>query len=564
MLNFLHIENVALIKQLDIDFSSGFTTMTGETGSGKSMIIDSINFVIGQRSRKDIIRNGESECYVYAVFSDINKKTANAINEYSIQPEDDNTLTISRRFSLDGKSVSKINNRTVSVSTVKAVASHLISINEQHDSYSLLNDEYHIDYLDNYTQLTDKNHADNLNKYKEAYNNYIKAKKELSVFLENANDSAKKLDFLKFQKKEIETAQIKIGEEEQLLSDKILIKNSELISNAVKGTLSLLSGGLKPGAYDKIVSATDNIEKIKDMISGGEEIYSKCVSLSNELQDLINTVSSIDTGIYDDPTSELDKIEARLDLISKIKNKYGETEKDVLDFLDDITKQISDIEQFDFALAEYESKVKEHLTELRNCSLIVSNSRNTAAKNLCDSINKEFKFLDMERVRFDIEFKENDTPTEKGYESIYFLIQTNPGEDFKNLSDVASGGELSRVMLALKKVLSSCDNVDCIIFDEIDTGVSGKTSSKIGISLKDLAKHQQVICITHSAQVSAIADSHYKIYKVEKDGRMFTCVEVLDSQARIDEVSRILGGVTITESVIKTARELIDQGKKYI
>lgn len=561
MLDFIHIENVALIKQLDVDFSAGFTAMTGETGSGKSMIIDSINFVLGQRPKKDIIRNGEDECYVYAVFGGVNDKAEAALNEYSLSSEEDGTLMISRRYTRDGKSVSKINNRTVPISVIKAIASFLISINEQHDSYSLLNEEYHIDYLDAFAHTLAPLHLKNVLDYKVLYKEYNTAKRKLSEFLEASNDRDKKLEFLKFQKKEIENAKIKVGEEEELSAEKNLIKNSELISNAVKGSLTLLSGGLKPGAYDKLVSVSDNIEKIKGMILGGEEIYSKLQSVLVALDEVIKEVSEIDTGSYDDPTAELDRIEGRLELISKTINKYGESEKDVLDFLDEITNEISELEQYDFTLSEYENSVKQLRVKIQESAEALNNERLSASKTLSDKINSEFEFLDMEKVKFKVEFVRCDDPTENGLYDISFMVQTNPGEPFKNISLVASGGELSRVMLSLKKVLSSCDDVGCVIFDEIDTGVSGKTSSKIGISLKTLSKNRQVICVTHSAQVSAIADTHYKISKEERDGRMFTSVKTLDDSSRIAEIARILGGVTITESVIATATELIEQGK---
>lgn len=561
MLDFIHIENVALIKQLDIDFSKGFTAMTGETGSGKSMVIDSVNFVLGQRPKKDVIRNGEEECYVYAVFSDINERTKLALEDYSISPEEDNTLMISRRYTRDGKSVSKINNRTVPLSAVKAVASFLISINEQHDSYSLLNDEYHVDYLDAFTEIVASGHLKKISEYREIFREYNSAKRKLNDFLEASLDREKKLDFLKFQKKEIESAKIKIGEEEQLIAEKALIKNSELISNAVKGSITLLSGGLKPGAYDKLVSASDNIEKIKDMITGGEELYTKLQSVISDLEEAIKQISVIDTGSYDDPTSELDRIEGRLELISKTVNKYGENESDVLLFLDKITGEISELEQYDFTLSEYEKNVSELKKKVLSTAEILKSERVEASKVMSKMINSEFEFLDMEKVKFDVTFSEMEEPDEKGIDAVCFVVQTNPGEPFKNISLVASGGELSRIMLSLKKVLSSCDDVGCVIFDEIDTGISGKTSSKIGISLKELSKSRQVICVTHSAQVSAIADTHYKISKEESDGRMFTCIQTLDDNSRIGEIARILGGVTITESVIKTAAELIEQGK---
>lgn len=560
MLRFLHIENVALIKQLDIDFSEGFTVLTGETGSGKSMIIDALNMVLGQRPPKDIIRHGETECYIYALFDLISPIAENKLREDGITPDEDGTVMFSRRYTADGKSTFKINNRTVPISIVKNSASQLISINEQHDSYSLLNDALHVEFLDSYTSSILPEHVITLASYKDALIEYETQKKRLKELIDNAADRDTKLDFLKFQKTEISSAKLKAGEENELLVEKEKIKNSELIVNAVKGTLSLLSGGIKPGALDKAIGAHDNIEKIKDIVTDGEEIYNKLGSVINDLEDVVRSVSKIDTGVFDDPSAELDRIEARLDLISRLENKYGETEQDILDYLEDITRQISELEEYDFTLAEYEKNVQTAKDLAIKTAIKLRKEREEGAKLLTEAINREFLFLDMEKVLFKISFTPVDEPRTFGIDDIAFYIRTNPGEPFKSLSTVSSGGELSRIMLSLKTVLADCDGVGAVVFDEIDTGVSGKTSSKIGISLKNLSKNKQVICVTHSAQVSAIAHHHYKISKTETDGRTFTGVTELLGNDRINEIARILGGVTITESVIKTAEELIQQG----
>jgi len=561
MLTFLHIENVALIKLLDVDFTSGFTVMTGETGSGKSMIIDSINIVLGERPPKDIIRHGESECYIYALFDINDKKTVNELSLVGITPDEDGVLMLSRRYNTDGKSVFKINNRTVPVSIVRTVASYLISVNEQHDAHSLLNESEHIGYLDAYTSSIIPSHAQNLTDYRKALDEYEESRRKYNEHIKNAADRESKLEFLKYQKKEIASAKLKPDEENELLTLKETIKNSELIVNAVKGSLTLLSGGNKPGAYDKISSSCDNIEKIKDIITDGEVIYTKLNGIISDLDDVIKMINSVDTGAVGDPTAELDRIESRLDLISRLENKYGETVDDVLQHLENISNQISELEQYEFTLAENKQNLDESLSKALNLAKILHSEREVGAQKLTDAIKNELDFLDMEKVMFKVEFTPCDEPCDTGTEKIVFFVQTNSGEPFKSLSTVSSGGELSRIMLALKTVLSECEGVDSIIFDEIDTGVSGKTSSKIGISLKTLSKSRQVICITHSAQVSAIADNHFKISKQEIDGRTFTVLKELNYEERLQEIARILGGVTITESVIKTAEELIQQGK---
>lgn len=560
MIRFLHIENVALIKQLDIDFESGFTALTGETGSGKSMIIDSLNMVLGQRPPKDIIRHGESECFIYALFDTISDSVEKELNAEGIALDEDGSLMFSRRYSADGKSTFKINNRTVPISLVKTAASYVISVNEQHDSYSLLNDSLHVNFLDAYTSSIIPEHTENLTEFKTALADYNTAKRKLSEHIANANDRETRLEFLKFQQKEISSAKLKPGEENELLAEKDKIKNSELIVNAVKGTLSLLSGGVKPGAYDKVSGAYDNIEKIKELVTDGDEIYTKLGLVLSELEDAIKRISRIDTGAFDDPTAELDRIESRLDLISRLEKKYGDSEDEILKYFEDITSQISELEQYDFTLAEYEKLVSDTLETVVTVAKKLRYEREEGAKKLTEAINRELLFLDMEKVLFKVEFEPLQEPDACGIDNVTFYIRTNSGEPFKSLSTVSSGGELSRIMLSLKTVLSACDGVGTIVFDEIDTGVSGKTSSKIGISLKTLSKARQVICITHSAQVSAIAEHHFKISKSEIDGRTFTIVTPLDDDLRVREIARILGGVTITDSVIKTAEELIQQG----
>ena len=560
MLTFLHAENVALIKQLDIDFSSGFTVLTGETGSGKSMVIDSIKMILGYRPPKDIIRNGENECFIYAIFDSLSERFTEEISSYGIFPDDDGVLMISRKYSSDGKSVFKINNRTVPASLVKMVASGLVSINEQHDSFSLLNRDTHIGYLDSFASAFSPKHKELIEDYKKAYTEFSEAKKRLNSFVELSKDGETKLEFLKFQKNEIAGAKIKSGEEEALLTEKERVKSGELISNAVRGSLALLSGGIKPGAYDKISSVIDNVEKIQEIVPESEEIISALNDILSNIEDVASKISRLDAGVFDDPASALDKIETRLDLIARIKKKYGDTEEEILSYLDDLTREINEIESFDFTLAEYEKALSEALAKVTALGKKLEKSREEASAKLTEAINKEFTFLDMEKVLFKVKFSPLDEPYRDGLVLIDFIVRTNTGEPFKPLSDVASGGELSRIMLALKTVLSECDDVGSIIFDEIDSGVSGKTSSKIGISLKNLSSSRQVVCVTHSAQVSAMAHNHLKIYKEELDGRTHTRVIELDTQNRIQEIARILGGVTITESVINTAKELINQG----
>jgi len=561
MLESLHIENVALIKRLDIDFEKGFSVLTGETGAGKSILIDSINLVCGARPSRDVIRSGEEECFVSALFSTLDTETLEKLSELGVEPDpDDGTLLISRRFSVDGRSVSKIGTRTVPVSLLKSVGSFLISMSEQHDSYSLLNPELHVEYLDRMAQASLDDFANIKKAYLESYDGYKKAKSRLEGARIDENERRTKLDFLKYQQKEVESAKIKPGEEASLLAERNVLKNSETVTKAIKGTSVLLMGTSKPGVYDRLLMSADNVELIADVIPDGESIVTELRTLSGQVEDINSRLLKYLPRSVDDPTTVLDRIESRLETISKIKVKYGDSEEDVLLKLEEILKQISFFEEYEFSIKELEEDEREKKQICEKNALALLEARQNAARLMEDSINAEFEFLDMGGVLFKVEFEKLSALEEIGDSVPEFFVKTNPGEPFKKLSAIASGGELSRIMLALMKVLAGCDNVGTIVFDEIDTGVSGKTSSKIGISIKLLSKKRQVICVTHSAQVSSVAHHHFKISKSEIDGRMQTRVALLDESERISEIARILGGVTVTDHALETARELISQG----
>ncbi len=562
MLASLHIENVALIKRLDIDFEKGFSVLTGETGAGKSILIDSINLVCGVRTSRDIIRTGEDECFVSALFFIDDKATLEALSELGVQPDpDDCSLMLSRRFNVDGRSVCKIGTRTVPVSLLKSVATHLISMSEQHDSYSLLNSELHGDYLDRFAQASVDGFEAGKNAYYNSYLLYKKAKNDLQGAKIDESERRSRLDFLRFQHKELENAKIKVGEEAQLIAERNVIRNSETVTKAIKGTSALLMGSAKPGIYDRLIMASENVEKIADVIPEGSDIAEKLVTLSVQVQEVNESLLKYLPKNLEDPTALLDKIEDRLDTISTIKAKYGETEEEVLKIYEEITQKISFLEEYEFSIKELEEAEAKARADCTACEDKLRSLRVKASELMSKRINDEFDFLDMGGVLFEVHFEPLDELDEKGGAFPEFFVKTNPGEPFKPLSDIASGGELSRIMLALMKILAGCDGIGTVVFDEIDTGVSGKTSSKIGISIKALSREHQVVCVTHSAQVSSVAHHHYKISKNEIGGRMETSVEKLSEDMRVQEIARILGGVTVTEHTLETARELIAQSK---
>lgn len=562
MLASLHIENVALIKRLDIDFENGFSVLTGETGAGKSILIDSINLVCGARSSRDIIRSGEDECFVTALFCDFDDATISALKELGAEPDpDDGTLLLSRRFSSDGRSVSKIGTRTVPVSFLKSVSAHLISMSEQHDSYSLINSDLHVDYLDRFAAFVQTDFVEIKQRYKDSYTLYKEAKAKLNNAHIDESERKSQLDFLRYQHKEIEAAKIKSGEEQKLIEERNIIRNSETVTKAIRGTAALLMGSSKPGIYDRLIMSAENIEKIADVIPNGNDFVVRLQSLSSQVQEINDGLMRYLPKNTEDPTHLLDKIENRLDVISGIKSKYGETEDDVIRTFEEISEKISFFEQYEFSIKELEEAEKKAREECEACANLLFCAREKSAKILSDKINSEFDFLDMGGVQFTVNFNRSSELYENGDAEIEFYVKTNPGEPFKSLSGIASGGELSRIMLALMKILAGCDSIGTVVFDEIDTGVSGKTSSKIGISIRALSHEHQVICVTHSAQVSAVAHHHYKISKSETDGRMQTSVKKLNPDERVSEIARILGGVTVTDHALEAARELILQGQ---
>lgn len=556
MLASLHIENVALIKLLDIDFDSGFTAITGETGAGKSILIDSINMITGHKMSKEIIRTGESFAAVSVVFTAIPDKTAEAIQTLGI-PVSDGELFISRTLYSDGRSSAKIDTKTVTLSTLRSVCSHLININEQHDSFSLLRGSQ-ISFLDSFTAKSDGVFQETKSDYIKAYSEYCECKSALDDFRQNEKDRNARIEFLKFQKAEIEGAKLKPGEEETLTADKAVLQNSEKISSAVKRAYANLIGDSKmTSAYDRLINSAKYLEDIADVVPGVGDICEKLNDFAYEVEAVSDEITKFVSNDTDDPEKALDKIETRLDTIARIKKKYGLEVSEILEHLQKLNDEINSLEDYDFHLGEMQKKADALKEAAKNIAHTLSQYRKKSALDLEKRIMDEFTFLDMAKVTFKIMFEE-ESLSEEGFDKVSFYISTNTGEPLKPLEAVVSGGELSRIMLAMKTVLAQSENVGTLIFDEIDTGVSGKTSRKIGINLKNLSRSCQIMCVTHSAQVASLADSHLKISKSESDNRMLTEIKELSYQERIEEIARILGGVTVTQNIIDAAKELID------
>ena len=551
MLSTLYIENIAVIEKTNIDFTQGLNVLTGETGAGKSIIIDSINAVTGHRTSKDIIRTGSDSAYVSATFTDVSVEIMDKVRDMGFTAED-NTLIFSRELSLNGRNTCRINNRPATVSTLKELGINLINIHGQHESLELMQSDSHIIYIDNYGNLSSLK-EDYYNSYKEL----IKLKKLLNSKGGDESQRLYEIDLLSFQIDEIDNASLSIGEDESLNEEKKILQNSEKIRSFLekaKDNLSGYSGG--DSACNLVDQASTNLIKASNFYDEAEGLSNRLSDLSYSLQDISVEINDLIDNLEFNP-SRLEEIEIRLDEIYKLKRKYGSTIEEILTYRDNAEARLNELVNFDKNMAEAKEKYDTLLAETYEKSVVLTNARQKAGQEFTYKVQEEMKFLDMPNVRISVSIEE--TPlSSTGKDKVEILISANPGETPKPVSKIASGGELSRMILAIKTVLSESDIVDTLIFDEVDTGISGKASRKVGLKLKEVANNRQVICVTHQVQIASLGDSHHLIRKNIKDDRTFTDVTTLDRQGRIDELARIMGGIDITENTKKLAEEMLD------
>lgn len=551
MLSTLYIENIAVIEKTNIDFTQGLNVLTGETGAGKSIIIDSINAVTGHRTSKDIIRTGSDSAYVSATFTDVSVEIMDKVMDMGFTAED-NTLIFSRELSLNGRNTCRINNRPATVSTLKELGINLINIHGQHESLELMQSDSHIIYIDNYGNLSSLK-EDYYNSYKEL----IKLKKLLNSKGGDESQRLYEIDLLSFQIDEIDNASLSIGEDESLNEEKKILQNSEKIRSFLekaKDNLSGYSGG--DSACNLVDQASTNLIKASNFYDEAEGLSNRLSDLSYSLQDISVEINDLIDNLEFNP-SRLEEIEIRLDEIYKLKRKYGSTIEEILTYRDNAEARLNELVNFDKNMAEAKEKYDTLLAETYEKSVVLTNARQKAGQEFTYKVQEEMKFLDMPNVRISVSIEE--TPlSSTGKDKVEILISANPGETPKPVSKIASGGELSRMILAIKTVLSESDIVDTLIFDEVDTGISGKASRKVGLKLKEVANNRQVICVTHQVQIASLGDSHHLIRKNIKDDRTFTDVTTLDRQGRIDELARIMGGIDITENTKKLAEEMLD------
>ena len=554
MLKFLHIENIAVIERSDIEFSSGFNVLTGETGAGKSIVIDSINAVLGERTSRELIRAGCDTAEVSAVFGELDNATAAALSDIGVVPDDDGNIVIRRRLSAAGKGLIKLNDRPVTATELKEVGRHLVNIYGQHDNQALLDPERHLDYVD---AVADDDPIKG--KYYAEFREINKIRKELAAVQTDEDEKRRRVDLLKYSINELESAGIKPGEYDKLRRKLEIARNYQKTAEALARAYSEIKGD---DELDGAVSLLSGAEKALSSLR--DEEWDKRASV---LSSAASAAEDVSAAIYDflenaeysdiDP----DEINARLDTLDKLMLKYGGGEWELLQALDKAREELNDIEFSDKKAAELSELLDSSVERLVALGEELTEVRKKAAaafeKQVCDILS----YLNMPDVRFTVQFAMG-RYTKRGCDTAEFMISANRGESVKPLSKIASGGELSRVMLAIKSVLLGKDPVGTMIFDEIDTGISGYTAGKVGTQLKRVAENRQVICVTHLAQIAAMGDTHLLIEKKAEGDRTFTSVSPLSYEDRINEIARIMSGAQMTENLYNSAKELLDRSKQ--
>ncbi len=559
MLRELHIKNVAVIEEIRMEFGDGFNVLTGETGAGKSILIDSINMALGSRANHDLVRFGCDYAQVDLCFESNSSALIDKLSDLGLDVEED-LITISRRLASDGKSVCRINGGIVPAATVREIAPYLLDIHGQSDNQSLLSAKNHLKYLDEYGELKSE-----LDMYTQEYKKMKTILKELNLLSIDEEEKSRRLDMLNYQINEIYAAGLKIGEDDLLIEERERLCNMENIIQGAGTAYAALYGGESGTTFDLLKTAQRALSDICRFDSKISESFDRLEGIIAETEDIAGDIGSC-LSKTDFSMAELDRIEERLDLINNLKRKYGSTIEEILDFAQSAEQQATLIEKSDEHLESLKKEYAKQLSKVAVLAETLSQMRSSAAKQLEAQITDELVALDMPKVRFAIDILSNSGDEETSYTSTgkdiaEFLISTNPGEGLKPMTKIASGGELSRIMLAIKSVLSQTDSVDTMIFDEIDTGVSGRAAQKIAHKISSLASNRQVFCITHLAQIASMADSHYLIEKSTEGEHAVTSVTHLTDSSRVEELARIIGGVTVTDLTRKSAREMLEMAK---
>ena len=551
MIRHLHIENIAVIKSADIDFKKGFNILTGETGAGKSIIIGALNIILGNRVSKDMIRHGSESLLVSAEFDELGEDLISEIRNMGFE-DDEGAVIIQREFKSNGKNICRVNGRPATVQMLKSIGKEFINIYGQHESYNLLSVNTHIGYIDKFADL-----GEEINDYRIAYKNMRETESRLNFLKKDNSERIHKIDLLRYQVQELESADIVQGEMDKLIKSRNMYSNSEKIINLLQEAKEMLNGTDEDsGGVQRVASASSFIEEASGYFEKLGQLSERISGLNYELEECASDLNEFLREIEYDP-EELERVNNRLDTLYKLSRKYGSTEEEMLNFFEKAKKELSELEYGDERAEELEKEYNLVKDKAYTIAERISQQRDKYRKIFSESVLEELRFLDMPDVNIEVRQDRCDI-NNNGFDDIEILVSANKGESVKSIGKTASGGELSRIMLAIKSVVSDDDNVGTFIFDEVDTGVSGSAAQKIGLKLKALSKHKQVICITHLAQIAALADEHFLIKKVTNEEETRTTIKRLEFDDRKKELARIIGGVNISEITLKNAEEMLE------
>lgn len=554
MLELLHIENIAIIEAADIEFAPGFNALTGETGAGKSIVIDSLSAVLGQRTSRELIRTGADKAFVSAAFSGTVPELTETLG---IQPEADGTLLLQREIQTDGKNVCRVNGRPVTVGQLRALGARLLNIHGQHDGQQLLDEEQHIVYLDSFGRVESLAIT-----YAEKYKNFTDIRRQIGALQMDEAEKARRVDTLQYQIEELRRAKLTPGEEEELTARRGMLRNAEKFLDAVAGADYALNGDDSGGgALSALRQAQDALGGVRHLDDAFGQLYERLGEAYSEVYDIAATVED-KRGELDVSPGELDRVESRMDLLYRLKKKYGATVEDMLDYQARCEAELAQIEDAGDTLVRLEQALSKAEKEARQAAQALSDARKAAAEQLTSQILAELQQLDMGKICFAVNFAEKPLDSD-GMDTVRFLMSANVGEELRPIHKIASGGELARIMLAMKNVLSEQDHVGTMVFDEVDTGVSGRAAQKVAEKMARISRRKQVLCVTHLPQLAAMADTHFSVEKGERGGRTYTEVRRLDREQRRRELARLTGGSHVSQTMLDGAEELLVQAEKF-
>ena len=558
MLSLLHIENIAIIESADIQFDPGFNVLTGETGAGNSIVIDAISTVLGQRTSRELIRTGARSARVTAVFTQL--APIPWLPENGVPQGEE--LLLQREVQADGRNVCRVNGRIMTVAQLRELGRQLLDIHGQHDGQQLLDPACHLGYLDSFGRT-----APALADFRAAYETVTGLRRQIAALEMDDAERSRRVDTLNFQIRELERAELRPGEEEELSERRALLRNAGKLIDAVQSAEYALSGNEdSQGACDLISDAEGALRGVAGAAPQFSELFEKLTALRCAADDAAEVLRDLYHD-FDFSPEELDQLESRLDVLYRLKRKYGATVEDMLDYLDRCRQELDQIEFADDTIARLTQELAQAKAEAVRRGKLLTQARTQAAQALQQRVEEELRQLDMPKVRFQTEFLPSggkDGMDENGMEQVQFLMSANVGEALRPIQKVASGGELARIMLALKNVLAEDDGIGSLVFDEVDTGVSGRAAQKVAQKMADVARCKQVLCVTHLPQIAAMADTHFSVEKGERNGRTYTRVERLDRPRRKEELARLMGGASITDTLRDSAEELLTQAESYL